>query len=283
MKLEFIINKHLLIWNLLYQSSVSEDIHKLKQKLWNNHKREYTEIYKEKDNIIKYLNDYIPDDDMIFNLVEANMNFKRFKQETNRYRLTLLEIWDSNKKIYNRELNKILKFDLDDVYKVCVLHPSIDAVDAYFNFDTNVITLGKKITMKEKDSFLTYLTYKIIKNELDKIKTDEKDIITVISELITVNELYTRVTNESKYSIGKKELKDLKQKIYPYWLMYLGISVEDMEKYMIRDNIFFKTNDYVYEDKLKYVDIYSFINFILNHKRKILKTRSITVEEIEIL
>ena len=34
MNLDIIVNKYLLMWHLLYQSSVSDDIHKEKQKLF---------------------------------------------------------------------------------------------------------------------------------------------------------------------------------------------------------------------------------------------------------
>lgn len=281
MKLDIITNKYLLIWHLLYESSVSDDIHKLKQKLWKDHKKEYSLVHKDKEEIIKDLENFIPDDDLIYNLIEKSPYYKKIKIETNRYRLNILEIWDKNRRKYNRELNNILKFDIKHDYKICVVHPNLDVVET--NLETNIMTIGKKIITRDKDNFLTYLVYKIIKNEIYKLKTEEKDILDVVIELAITNELYTRVTKESKYKIGKKDLRDLKEKIYPYWLMYLGVSLEDFDKYMVRDNIFFDKTNYKYEKILKTIDIYSFIAFLVKNKKAIFKTKLVPVENIEVL
>lgn len=281
MKLDIITNKYLLIWHLLYESSVSDDIHKLKQKLWKDHKKEYSLVHKDKEEIIKDLENFIPDDDLIYNLIEKSPYYKKIKIETNRYRLNILEIWDKNRRKYNRELNNILKFDIKHDYKICVVHPNLDVVET--NLETNIMTIGKKIITRDKDNFLTYLVYKIIKNEIYKLKTEEKDILDVVIELAITNELYTRVTKESKYKIGKKDLRDLKEKIYPYWLMYLGVPLEDFDKYMVRDNIFFDKTNYKYEKILKTIDIYSFIAFLVKNKKAIFKTKLVPVENIEVL
>ncbi len=281
MKLDIIINKHLLIWHLLYQSSVSMEVHKLKQKLWMDHKKEYTLVHKDKEIILKELDDFIPDDDTIYNMVETSQIFKKIKKETSQYRYTLLQIWDENRRKYMRHLNNILRYDTRDSYKICVVHPSLDVIET--DFDTNIITIGKKVSMRDKDNFLTYLMYKIIKNDLNNIKTSERDIVDAVVELALTNELYTRVTEESKYSMGKKNLRSLKEKIYPYWLMYLGVKQEDMQKYMIRDNIFFNVNDYAYDNHLSYVDLVTFIGFIIKNKRKVLRIRTVQIEDIEVL
>lgn len=281
MKLDIIINKHLLIWHLLYQSSVSMEVHKLKQKLWMDHKKEYTLVHKDKEIILKELDDFIPDDDTIYNMVETSQIFKKIKKETSQYRYTLLQIWDENRRKYMRHLNNILRYDTRDNYKICVVHPSLDVIET--DFDTNIITIGKKVSMRDKDNFLTYLMYKIIKNDLNNIKTSERDIVDAVAELALTNELYTRVTEESKYSMGKKNLRSLKEKIYPYWLMYLGVKQENMQKYMIRDNIFFNVNDYTYDNHLSYVDLVTFIGFIIKNKRKVLRIRTVQIEDIEVL
>ena len=281
MKLDIIINKHLLIWHILYQSSVSMEVHKLKQKLWMDHKKEYTLVHKDQEIILRELDDFIPDDDTIYNMVETSLIFKKIKKETSQYRYTILQIWYENRKIYMKHLNNILKYDTRDNYKICVVYPSLDVIETDFN--TNIITIGKKISMRDKDNFLTYLMYKIIKNDLNNIKTNERDIVDAVVELALTNELYTRVTEESKYSLGKKNLRALKEKIYPYWLMYLGVKQEDMQKYMIRDNIFFNLNDYEYDKHLEYIDLVSFINYIIKNKRKVAKIRTVQIENIEVL
>lgn len=280
MKFDFFINNYLLMWNILYQNSISEEVQKFKTKLWTNYKKEYSLSFKEKTPILNELNDYIPDDDFIFNMVESSDCYRKIKQETNKYRLTLLEIWTLNNKKFIRNLNKILKYEINKKFDVCVLHPNFDILET--DFDSNVIQLGKKVTIKEKDSFMTFLFYKILENEFGKIKKYEQDIYTVILELVCVNELYSKVTGSSKYNIGLTNLRKLKNQIYPYWLMYLGIEKDNMEKRMIEDNLFFNINDYEYEPKLKNYDIFSFANYIINNKQKIMKKKSIGVEKIEV-
>jgi len=186
-----------------------------------------------------------------------------------------------NKKIYTKHLDDILRFDISGNYKVCVVHPGLDVVETDFN--TNIITIGKKIVTRDKDNFLTYLVYKIVKNEFHHFKTSYREIVDTVLELAIINELFTRVSKDSKYKIGKKDLYEYKCKIYPYWLMYLGVAEEDMEKYMIRDNIFFNKNDYVYEKRLQHIDIYSFITFLIKNKRSILRRKMSTVEDVEVL
>lgn len=281
MKLDIIVNKYLLIWHLLYQSSVSDEIHNLKQKLWNDNKKEYSLVHKDKEEILSSLEDFIPNDDLIYNLFEQNYLYKKIKHETNKYRNNILEIWDMNRKKYTKELSSILKFNLRDTYKICVVHPNLDVVET--DFSSNIITIGKRIITRDKDNFLTYLVYKIVKNEISRLKTEERDILDVVVELAITNELYTRVSKESKYKIGKKDLRELKEKIYPYWLMYLGVPSSDFEKYMIRDNIFFDKNKYNYEKLLKTIDLYSFIAFLIKNKKTIFRTKLVPVENIEVL
>ena len=281
MKLDIVVNKYLLIWHLLYQSTVSEDMQKLKHRLWNRYKKEYSMAHRDKTDILYSLDDFIPDDDIIYNSIEESPLYKKIKQETNRYRNNMLAMWDKSRRRYTKELNSILHFTTKSEYKICVVHPNLDVMET--DFEAGIITVGKKINTRDSDNFFTYLVYKIVKNELLKLDTDEFEIIDVVTELATINELYTRVSKESKYNIGKKELRELKEKIYPFWLMYLGVPIEDFEKYMVRDNIFFDKNIYKYQKILRTVDIYSFIGFLVKNKKTILKTKIKPVESIEML
>ena len=54
MKLEFISSKYLLMWHLLYETSINSDIHNLKQLLWSEYKKEYSELYSEKAQILNH-------------------------------------------------------------------------------------------------------------------------------------------------------------------------------------------------------------------------------------
>ena len=65
MKINFLINDYNLIWNVLFQASITERVHALKQKLWNNYKEEYLETYNEKNSIFSDYKNYIPNNDLI--------------------------------------------------------------------------------------------------------------------------------------------------------------------------------------------------------------------------
>ena len=65
MNLNFIINDYILIWNVLFQASVSEPIYKLKQKLWDTYKEQYNNTYKDRVAILNDVKNYIQNDDTI--------------------------------------------------------------------------------------------------------------------------------------------------------------------------------------------------------------------------
>lgn len=281
MKLDFVVNKYLLMWHLLYQSSISEEVHALKLDLWNRFRKEYSLLHKEKELILDELDNYIPDDDSLFYMLENSIDYRKIKQDAKRYRISIMEIWDKNYKIYMREINKILRYRFNNSYTVCVVNPNFNLVE--LDSKRKIMTIGKKISHHDHDNFLTYLVYKIIKNEFNEIKAHDREFIDVILELAITNELYTRVTKESKYHLGKKQLREIKEKVYPYWLMYLGVRKEDMEKYMIRDNIFFSVADYKEVKELKDLDIFGFIEFIMKNKRSLMRKKKVAIEEIEVL
>ena len=58
MNTKFIVNDYAIIWNLLFQASISESIYKLKQKLWDAYKAEYNETYNDKEAILKDIKNF---------------------------------------------------------------------------------------------------------------------------------------------------------------------------------------------------------------------------------
>ena len=65
MNTKFIVNDYALIWNLLFQASISENIYKIKQKLWDTYRNEYNLTFKDKIAIMKDYKNFIPSDDTI--------------------------------------------------------------------------------------------------------------------------------------------------------------------------------------------------------------------------
>ena len=64
--------------------------------------------------------------------------------------------------------------------------------------------------------------------------------------------------------------------------MYLNVEPKDMEKYMIRDNIFFNINNYDYEKLLSSYDIFTFVNYIIRNRKQIFNKKNVGVETLDI-
>ena len=108
MNLNFLINDYILIWNVLFQASVSEPIYKLKQKLWDTYKEQYNNTYKDKVAILNDVKNYIPNDDTIYNIVLESNEYQNIRKEVEKYRLEIIKLW--NKKL-STQLKRITKQD----------------------------------------------------------------------------------------------------------------------------------------------------------------------------
>lgn len=272
MNLKFAVNDYVLIWNLLFQASVSEEIHKLKQKLWLNYKNEYNKLYKDKELILNDPKNFIPNDDTIYNIVLETKEYEKLKKETEKYRNTILKLWDSKKKMIRKILKEDLRVEIDD-YNVFIVLDSLNVVDAYDASDkkVNTVIFGKKIDINNECKTLIELIYYIVKKDIKYIYRESNVVVKSIVELAILNELLTLLDNRSYYLTGDSRLDDVKRQIYPYWLMYLGATKEKMLSYMMRDKIAFEVDNYTYERQLKKVDLLEFINFCIRNKRHIIK------------
>ena len=112
MNLNFVLNDYILIWNLLFNASISSQVQSFKQKLWKNYRHSYNDLYNKEEQILKDPKNYIPDDDTIFDMVKSSDMYKEIRQQTEQYRLKLLHTWDNIKKDLNKNLKEILKFDI---------------------------------------------------------------------------------------------------------------------------------------------------------------------------
>ena len=278
MNLKFVVNDYVVIWNLLFQSSISESIHQLKQKLWKNHKEEYNLTYKDNLVILKDPKNFIPNNDTIYNLILDNNGYEALKKSTEKYRVDMLKVWDERKKETTKILKDLLRFDIK-VCHVLIVPPKLDIVDTtnVKNKKVNTITWGKKIDT-DKTKTITELIYRIVLSEMKNYNEEYKDIVMAIIELAILNEFHTRLSGKSHYLTGDTSLNYLKRQIYPYWLMYMGVSRDDMLGFMMRDKIAFDLEKYTNERDLKSVDLYTFIDFCIKNQRHILK-----IEELEII
>ena len=266
MNLNFIINDYILIWNVLFQASVSEPIYKLKQKLWDTYKEQYNNTYKDRVAILNDVKNYIPNDDTIYNIILESAEYQNIRKEVEKYRLEVIKLW--NKKI-STQLKKITKQDFKE-YTVYLIDNRLEILElpTIPNKDIKTIILGKKIPEEEPNKIIFLLLEAILKKEINKYKDIDKNIANAIIEMAIENELATNISNISHYWTSEEKLLSIKRQIYPFWLMYLGISKEEMPKYMNRDKIAFDVNKFPYEKDLKNLDITDFIDFCIQNKKR---------------
>lgn len=269
MNLNFIINDYILIWNVLFQASVSEPIYKLKQKLWDTYKEQYNNTYKDRVAILNDVKNYIPNDDTIYNIILESAEYQNIRKEVEKYRLEVIKLW--NKKI-STQLKKITKQDFKE-YTVYLIDNRLEILElpTIPNKDIKTIILGKKISEEEPNKIIFLLLEAILKKEINKYKDIDKNIANAIIEMAIENELATNISNISHYWTSEEKLLSIKRQIYPFWLMYLGISKEEMPKYMNRDKIAFDVNKFPYEKDLKNLDITDFIDFCIQNKKRIIR------------
>ena len=268
MNFNFIVNDYILIWNLLFQASISETIYKLKQKLWHNYQKEYNSTYEDKMQILKDTKDFIPSDDTIYNLILESKDYDKIKKQTEKYRLELLKIWEDKTKKFSCLLSDILKMPISK-YDVFIVSQEIDVLDVIkTSAGINSVILGKKIDKKDINRIIVDLTKEVVMKEVKDYlgNSINQTIKEAVVELAINNELLTKVTKTTHYFNGKSNLTYIKRQIYPYWLMYLGISKEELEIYMNRDKIVFDVSKYPYEEKLKNMTLESFIDFCIKNK-----------------
>ena len=149
MDVKFVVNDYVLIWNLLFQASISESIYQLKQKLWVNYKDEYNNTYRDKNAILKDPKNFIPNDDTIYNIVLETKDYISLKREAEKYRMTLMKLWDSNKKKIERLVKRVLKIDLKH-YTFLVVNEELNVIDiSAHDQEDGYIIVGEKIDKKE--------------------------------------------------------------------------------------------------------------------------------------
>lgn len=271
MNLQFIVNDYLLAWNLLFRPSISEEIQKLKERLWKNYSKDYMKLEKENVEILKYTNDFIPDDDTIYNFIFESEEFKVIKKQTDKYRRFLMRIWDSNQKEIQKDLKELLRFKIENNYQIMVIHPYFDNVEFLKKNPKKNIVWGKREDTEDGLKAIMRILFTVVKYELGDFQNENKEIVNSIEDLLVTNEIYTRVTGISKYHEGIKKLKVLKKQIYPYWLMYQGADREELVSYMMRDQMPFDLDKYPIEKQLRKLDLKEFIDFCCNNQKYIIK------------
>lgn len=274
MRLNFLENQDLLIWNLLYGTSISLKVHAIKQKLWLTYKKEYQEMKNDKDEILNDVKNFIPDDNTLYDLVEDTKTFEKIEEETKKHRIALMKEWDQYKRKINLELQDILRISLPDS-KVIVLHPSMDVCLK----KEGISTLGwaKKNDLENSLHTILEIIKEIAFTTVSYQEEQDQKIACAVFELAILNEVYTRM-KESNYKTGSKDLVKIKKEIYPYFLMYLGYDLEETPVCMIRDDMPFEIEKYTNEIQFRKLNIIEFIDFLVRNKRYMFKEKKEVVE-----
>ena len=267
MNAKFIVNDYALIWNLLFQASISEKIYNFKQKLWDTYKKEYNSTFKDKEIIIKELKNFIPNNDTIYNMVLENDDYSIIKKNAEKYRLEVMEVWDKQKKITTNLYKNIFRKEIPD-YNFLIVSKEINMIE---HVSENCLILGKEVDEKNPLKILLQINLIIFMNNIKTYKEEDVPFKKAIAELAVLNEYATNLSNKSCYLSGSPELLSLKRWLYPYWLMYLGIPRDEFDEYMKRDKIEFNKDKYAYEKELKNMNIEEFIDFCIRNQKYIIR------------
>lgn len=267
MNTKFLVNDYALIWTLLFQASISENIYKLKQKLWDTYRDEYDKTYKDKAEILQDYKNFIPDNDTIYNIVLENKNYDKIKKQAEKYRIDIMKLWDKNKKETNNLMKEIVRMNIPE-YNFFIVNKELSIVDHPLK---GSMIIGRIIDNKQPLNTLYEITMTIITNNIKSYKPDLKAFKQAIIEMAVLNEYATNLNKKSCYLSGDPNLLSLKRWLYPYWLMYLGIPKEEFPKYMMRDKIAFDIDKYAYEKELQKMNLEEFIDFCIRNRKYIVR------------
>ena len=269
MNVKFVVNDYVFIWNLLFQASISESIYRLKQRLWVNFRNEYNNTYRDRNAILKDPKNFIPNDDTIYNIVMETRDFDKLKREAEKYRVTIMKLWDANKKKIERLVSKIIKKEIGK-YTILIVNEELNIIDLNKTELSSSIVLGKKINKQDPLSTILEIVMEIVKHETDN-KEENKEIRKALIELAVYNEFATDLYGKSCYISGEPSLNQLNRHLYPYWLMYLGVPKDEFETFMSRDKIPFNKEQYAYEKELKKMSLEKMIDFCIRNSKYIIR------------
>ena len=267
MNTNFIVDDYCLIWCLLFGPSVSENIYHLKKKIWSTYKNEYNEIFNDKQQFLKDYKNFIPNNDMVYNILLEDENYEKLKKKTEKYRLEIMGLWDKNKKITSSLYDHIIKLEVPK-HNFFVVYKELNVIEHPTN---NSLILGKEINEKDNLDILVKINRIIVEDVVKKYKDECNDFKEAILEFAVLNEYKTKLENKNFYNEGSSSLKKLKKWLYPYWLMYLGIPKEEFSKRMEEDGYYFEKDKYAYEKELKKMNIEEFIDFCIRNKKYIVR------------
>ncbi len=275
MNIEVVVNDYLLAWYLLYGASISKEIDKFKKTLYTKYRKEYNLCYKDRNEIIKYGKDFIPDNDIIYNAVLESSLYKSLKKEALRHRTHIEKIMNQSSSEVDDYVNGILKFPFPKTVYFYIVHPRLEVTEYVKDYYT--LIWGSE---KDKYDVLTVMLLSITKSLLYQEHNDSiyNELLKAVLELSIVNEIGDRMGNKNAYVLGDPNLSLIKMQLYPYWLMYLGYTdKEDILNRMIKDRVAFDITKYEIDKSLKKFSLNKFLEYCYDNRNEILSLQNIKV------
>ena len=275
MNIEVVVNDYLLAWYLLYGASISKEIDKFKKTLYTKYRKEYNLCYKDRNEIIKYGKDFIPDNDIIYNAVLESSLYKSLKKEALRHRTHIEKIMNQSSSEVDDYVNGILKFPFPKTVYFYIVHPRLEVTEYVKDYYT--LIWGSE---KDKYDVLTVMLLSITKSLLYQEHNDSiyNELLKAVLELSIVNEIGDRMGNKNAYVLGDPNLSLIKMQLYPYWLMYLGYTdKEDILNRMIKDRVAFDITKYEIDKSLKKFSLNKFLEYCYDNRNEILNLQNIKV------
>lgn len=226
MDFNFIVDKKFLAAQIIYRSFLNENFQMLENNILKNNSFECENI---KDLVEQRKISHIYDskfDDFFNSLINTN-EFKRAYEETLNY-LKLIEItWGKNKRIVNKYLRETLRLkNINICIDSYITHPK---AKAGYSDMPNTIRWGHYKGLEEPIYNIVYLVHEGLHCLLpykEGSTFEEKEIHHSIIELISDNELYSKLSDENMYDNyqGHDRLKFYKQEILEDWFNYLNFN-----------------------------------------------------------
>ena len=282
MDLEFCVKEYLLAWYLLYSASLSKEIDKFRKNLWSKYKKEYNFCYKDKQEIIKYGKDFIPDNDVLYNEIFASELYISLKKETVKHKMYLSKLFHTDTKNIKKSIKEIMKLNFQD-NMVYVIHPRMECMEYYENYDA--IVWGSD---RDKYDAIKMLFMTMFQGIYSNYNVEYKEVVDSVLELAILDEFGHKLGILSNDSLANPTLKIIKRQIYPFWLMYLGYDTKDkLLNKMLEDKIAFDLDYYPINKNIKKLNFEEFLDFCIKNNRHILKLGNVLKiekeEDIEVI
>lgn len=280
MNINFIVNEYLLIWNLLYVNAIRESLSNLKSKIARTYSQEYKDLKQDKDLILEDYKNFIPDNDEIYNIVMLNSDFKDLYKIAHKNKQTITRAFDENYRLLNLFIRSNIRKKFKN-YSVFIINKEFAFLEIKnISSEDCSIVFGKDYSLNSPYEIVLDIFKVILENEIkNKEKDDNDDLIRKAIIELVLNELETKLTKVSAYHKGEASLINIKQKLYPYFLMYLGIKKEDMLECISRDKYDCNIEKLAYEKELINLNLEDFIDFCIRNKRYIVRMERVRITE----